>query len=133
MQPPEPPVPPLRLPDRPEPMSESDYGLLLDLARRIVRRRLAVPAIFFLESAKPLNYIGAQAMVFFGPFVQILFETPNYYRYTELLEERSTLELLLRMIEELEGEQARLEKAAKAARKAARRRPARKFWSRRRP
>jgi hypothetical protein len=130
---PEPPVPDLRLPDRPSEMSEGDYALLLALARKIVRRRLAVPAIFFLETAKPLNYIGAQAMVFFGPFVTILFETPNYYRYTELLEQRPTLELLLRMIEEFEGEQARLEKAARAARKQAGRRPTRwKFWSRRR-
>ncbi len=127
---PEHPVPNLRLPDRPEEMSEGDYGLLLELARKIVRRRLSVPAIFFLETAKPLNYIGAQAMVFFGPFVRILFESPNYYRYTELLEQRPTLELLLRMIEEYESEFAREEKAARTARKKAGRKPFWKFWSR---
>jgi len=66
------------MPRRPEDMSDGDFKLLTDLAEKIVRRRLAVPAIFFLESAKPLNYVGAQAMVFFGPFVRVLFESPNY-------------------------------------------------------
>ena len=121
-----------RLPARPADMTVEDFALLTDLARKIVRRRLAVPAIFFLETAKPLNYVGAQAMVFFGPFVQVLFETPNYERYTELLEQRSTLELLLQMIEGYESELARAEKAEKAARKAARGRPDWRFWRRRR-
>lgn len=127
-----------RLPAKPEDMSEGDFALLTDLARKIVRRRLSVPAIFFLETAKPLNYVGAQAMVFFGPFVQVLFESPNYERYTELLERRSTLELLLQMIEGYESELVRVEKAEKAeraarkaARNAARRRPAWRFWQRR--
>jgi hypothetical protein len=131
---PESPVPNLRLPDKPGEMDPSDYELLLGLARKIVRRRLTVPAIFFLETAKPLNYIGAQAMVFFGPFVQILFESPNYYRYTELLEERTTLELLLRMVEELESEEARREKLAREKKreeksKTKTKRPFWKFWA----
>jgi hypothetical protein len=131
--PPENPVPELKLPARPGEMTEGDYELLLELARKIVRRRLAVPAIFFLESAKPLNYVGAQAMVFFGPLVRILFESPNYYRYTELLEDRGTIELLLRMIEELESESARRERVERAARRGERKAPFWKFWGRRRP
>jgi len=124
-----------RLPAKPDDMLDSDFALLTDLARKIVRRRLSVPAIFFLETAKPLNYVGAQAMVFFGPFVQVLFESPNYERYTELLERRPTLELLLQMIESYESELVRTEKAERAARKAARnaapRRSAWRFWQRR--
>ncbi len=121
-----------RLPAQPADMAAEDFALLTDLARKIVRRRLAVPAIFFLETAKPLNYVGAQAMVFFGPFVQVLFETPNYERYTQLLEQRPTLELLLQMIEGYESELARAEKVEKAARKAAQGRPDWRFWRRRR-
>lgn len=115
-----------RLPARPADMAESDYALLADLARKLVRRRLSVPAIFFLETAKPLNYVGAQAMVFFGPFVQVLFAAPNYDRYTELLEQRPTLELLLQLIEGYESELARAERAAKAARGT----PRWQFWRR---
>lgn len=121
------------MPTRPEDMSDGDFKLLTDLAEKIVRRRLAVPAIFFLESAKPLNYVGAQAMVFFGPFVRVLFESPNYYRYSELLEQRPTVELLLQMIEGYESAVARSEKEAKALRKSSGRRPAWQFWRRRRP
>jgi len=121
------------MPRRPEDMSDGDFKLLTDLAEKIVRRRLAVPAIFFLESAKPLNYVGAQAMVFFGPFVRVLFESPNYYRYSELLEQRPTVELLLQMIEGYESAVARSEKEAKAARKSSRRGSAWQFWRRRRP
>jgi hypothetical protein len=120
-----------RLPDRPEDMTESDFELLRALAEKVVRRRLAVPAIFFLESTKPLNYIGSQAMVFFGPFVRVLFESPNYYRYSELLEQRSTLELLLQMIEGYESDLASADKASREARKSSRRRPAWQFWRRR--
>ncbi|MDP6418413.1 MAG: hypothetical protein QGG80_02975 [Candidatus Krumholzibacteria bacterium] len=86
-------------------LSEEDRELLENLAKKVVRRRLSVPAIFFLESTKPLNYVGSQAMVFFGPFVRMLFESPNYYRYTELFEDREVVELLLRMIEEQESDQ----------------------------
>lgn len=121
-----------RLPKRPEDMSEDDFGLLDGLARKIVRRRLSVPAIFFLESAKPLNYVGAQAMVFLGPFVQVLFESPNYYRYSELLEQRPTVELLLQLIESYENELARSEKAARAERKQKAGRRWWQFWRRRR-
>ena len=120
----------MALPERPSELDEKDYGLLLNLARKTVSRRMAVPAIFFLESTKPLSYVGSQAMVFFGPFVRLLFESPNYYRYSEMLEDRDNLELLLRMIEELESEFTRAEDEARALRKAGRRRPFWKFWNR---
>ena len=122
------------LPQRPIEMQEGDYDLLLSLAKKIMRRGMAIPAIFFLESAKPLNYVGAQAMVFFGPMVRILFESPNYYRYTELLEDRASVELLLQMIEGLVEEADKGEKAAKRAAREERRRSGRrqswKFWKR---
>jgi hypothetical protein len=120
----------VRLPNRPVEMTESDYDLLLSLARKVERRGMGVPAIFFLESAKPLNYIGAQAMVFFGPMVRIMFESPNYYRFTELLENRDTVELLLRMIEGLVDETDRRQYADKKAKKK-HRKPFWKFWGKR--
>jgi len=120
----------MALPERPADLEEQDYELLLNLARKTVRRRLSVPAIFFLESTKPLSYVGSQAMVFFGPFVRLLFESPNYYRYSEMLEDRANLELLLQMIEDLESEHTQAEKEARALRKTKRRRPLWKFWSR---
>ncbi|MCP4544991.1 MAG: hypothetical protein GY835_00840 [bacterium] len=123
------------LPVRPVDMQESDYDLLLALAKKIDRRGLSIPAIFFLESSKPLNYIGAQAMVFFGPMVRILFESPNYYRYTELLEDRHVVELLIKMIEGLIEETDKRKRAEKSAAKTVdqtRKGLFRKFWKRNR-
>ena len=122
----------MALPKLPETLEQAVYDLLLGLAQKTVKRGLSVPAIFFLESTKPLSYIGSQAMAFFGPFVRILFESPHYYRYQEMLEDRANVELLLQIIEELEGERSREEKDARAARKAARKSPRWKFWSRKR-
>ncbi len=120
----------MALPERPEALEQIDYDLLVSLADKVVSRGLSVPTIFFLESSKPLSYIGSQAMVFFGPFVRILFESPNYYRYSEMLEERENVELLLQMIEALEADRSRAEREARAARKAEGHRPRWKFWSR---
>ena len=38
--------------------------LLRKVAQKVVDRRMTVPAIIFLESVKPLSYIGSQVMVF---------------------------------------------------------------------
>ena len=120
----------MALPERPAELAEYDYNLLLNLARKVVNRGMSVPAIFFLESTKPLSYVGSQAMVFFGPFVRMIFESPDYYRYSEMMEDRANLELLLQMIEALEGERSLKEKEARDRRKAERGRPRWKFWSR---
>jgi hypothetical protein len=61
---------------------------------------MATPAIFFLESMKPLGFVGAQAMHFFRPIVSIVLREPAAYdRLTKLLERRGAVELLLRRLE----------------------------------
>jgi len=44
--------------------------LINAVAGRVVRMRLGVPAVFFLESTKPLSFIGSQVLVFLQPFVE---------------------------------------------------------------
>ncbi len=39
-------------------------AVLEKLAKMVVKRGFSVPAIMFLESIKPLNYITSQALVF---------------------------------------------------------------------
>ena len=65
---------------------------------------MAVPAILFLETMKPLNYVGSQAMVFFAPIATTLFSTADYGELTGLLEHRGNLEILLKRIELKESE-----------------------------
>ena len=79
-------------------------------ARRIVDWRMSAPAILFLESAKPLSFLGNQALVFFQPIVQSIFNFRTYDEFTEILEERENLEYLLLKIEELEAEYTKKER-----------------------
>lgn len=98
---------------------DSDEALLRAVAERVVRMGLAVPAIFFLESTKPLSFVGSQALVFLEPFVKAFLNLKTYDRFTALLEDRANVERLIRKVEELEDERARAEREAKKARKEA--------------
>lgn len=67
-----------------------------DLARRIVDRGLAVPAIFLLESAKPLTTLAHQFLIFMGPFVSMLgLYGSEYETWLHVTEERERLEGLI--------------------------------------
>jgi hypothetical protein len=60
---------------------------------------MTVPAIFFLESMKPLSFVGSQAMHFFEPMVHAFFPVRDYERFAILMEQRENLEVLLVKIE----------------------------------
>lgn len=115
--------PPLNETDLAQKQAETE--IMRRLAAKVVEWQMTVPAILFLESVKPLNYIGAQAMVFFEPFVQSLFNLKDYDTLRIMMEKRENVELLLLKIEELDAEALNKERAAKAARRATRRR---RWW-----
>jgi hypothetical protein len=69
---------------------------------------LAVPAVFFLESTKPLSFVGIQVLVFLEPFVSAFLSVRNYQRFARLMEDRRNLETLIQKVEALD-EEARLE------------------------
>ena len=80
-------------------LTTEQHRLLDRLARRIVELRMSTPAIFFLESVEPLNYVGSQVMLFFQPVAKVLFAGSTYDEVQRLLEERESIEALLRKIE----------------------------------
>jgi len=100
-----------------EELTEHQQELIDMLARKVVERHLAAPAIFFLEISKPLNFLGSQVMVFFEPIIQSLFNVKNYEEYRNLLERRDTIEHLLVSIEAIDAEQRHKEKEARKKRK----------------
>lgn len=67
---------------------------------------------------KPLNFIGAQMLVFFGPFLESLIPGEQLYRFTELMEDRQSVERLLTKIEELEDKKKTAEKESRRLSKA---------------
>ena len=84
-------------------ISQSDKQLISNLAGKIVRHGMAIPAIFFLEMVKYLSFFGGQLMVFFGPIITVFIPSHSYYKIAELLEDRKNVEFLLTEIERLES------------------------------
>jgi len=105
-----------------EETKDKERSEILDrFAKKVVERRLSAPAILFLESTKPLSFLGNQAMVFFQPIVQSIFTFKSYDDIMLLLEDRENVECLLRRIEELEAEEQRRIRKEKRLRKKAKR------------
>ena len=83
-------------------ISQSDRQLISNLAQKIVRHGMAIPAIFFLEMVKYLSFFGGQLMIFFCPIITVFIQSHSYYKMAELLEDRKNVEYLLIQIERLE-------------------------------
>lgn len=86
------------------------------LAKAIVERRLTAPAVFFLESMKPLSFVGSQAMIFLQPVIQAIFPFRSYNEFSVMMEDRKNVEELICEMERLEAEERerrRREKRAK--------------------
>ena len=81
------------------PLTEADRELLRRLALAIVARRMGMPALLFLRSMRPLNYVGSQALVFLRPFVTALFQAADYDRLTAVLERREGIGALVEAVE----------------------------------
>jgi len=89
-----------QLPDPEKPSLPAEEDAVLEkLAKKVVEWKMSVPAILALESVKPLNFIGSQAMVFFEPIVQAVFNIKDYDTLRGALEKRETIEILLLKIE----------------------------------
>ena len=84
---------------RQETLTERERALLDKLARKVVERDIASAAVFFLESVKPLSYLGSQVVVFFKPIISLAFRPEQCDQVAELLAKRGALEALAEMIE----------------------------------
>jgi hypothetical protein len=91
-------------------------------AAKVVEWRMTAPAILFLESAKPLSFLGNQALIFFQPIVQSIFNFKTYDEFIEVLEDRQNVEYLLLRMEELEAERTKKEREERKRRREERRR-----------
>lgn len=109
----------------PEPLNEREDALMTKLAAKVVEWKMTVPAILFLESVKPLNFIGAQALIFFEPFVQTIFNFKDYDTFRIMMERRENVERLLQRIESLDADALEREKATRRKR---RRERGRRWW-----
>ncbi len=90
--------------------------LLNKIAQKVVDHRLSPVAIIFLESSKPLSFLGNQFLVFAQPFYRALFSFKEYEEITAMLEDRNNIEALILEIERLEEERHERARAEKNSR-----------------
>lgn len=93
-------------PDGPAEPTEPQRVVIERVLRAIVRRRMATPALMLLETTRPLNYLGAQAMHFLAPVVTAVVDQEGYEEFAAFLERRGSVDYLCGQIEALEAEQA---------------------------
>ena len=71
------------------------------ICREIIRRDMVTLAILSLETCRPLNYIGAQAIHFFSPFISFLVDPKAQKVFADFLEKRGSIEWLCQRLETL--------------------------------
>ncbi|MBN1593493.1 MAG: hypothetical protein JW941_09660 [Candidatus Coatesbacteria bacterium] len=96
-----------------EPLTEAQQEVIEKVAKKIIRWSAAVPAIFALESMKPLSFVGSQFLIAIGPFAEIIFNPDEYQQFVLAMENRDNVEYLLQRIESLDMEARDAEKAAR--------------------
>jgi hypothetical protein len=85
-----------------DPPSAPQMALVERLAVEIKRRQLTVPAIAFLEMSRPLSQLSAQALHFFNPILSAIFRAEDLRSWSEFLERRDALDLLMSALERQE-------------------------------
>ena len=81
--------------------TEAQKALVDRLCRQVVARGLAAPALVFLESARPLNYVSSQALQFLMPVLSTVAEPQACQDLAEFLEHRGSVDYVCRRIEAL--------------------------------
>lgn len=84
-------------------LSPQQQELADRLAGRIVRLGLGPVALLFIESVRPLNFVGSQLLHFLAPFVQAFGHFSDYDTLAALLENRRSVDRLLEAIEREEA------------------------------
>ena len=82
-----------------EPLTTEEQALLEKVAATVVNRKMAGPAVLFLESAGPLNFLGSQALHFLTPLLDLACDAREIEQTACLLERRDTIPRLIELIE----------------------------------
>ena len=96
-------------PPGPAEPTDAQRPIVERVCSEVVRRRLAVPALFFLEMSRPLNSLAAQTIYFFSPVLSAVLTGNEHQRFAEFLDRRGSVDYLCRRIEELTERQRSVE------------------------
>lgn len=90
--------------------SAEEIALLDKFTTMVIKRQMATPAVMFLESVRPLNFIGSQVMVFFQPLVSLFFSGEEYEMLARIFERRKSVGILIEIIEQKQRELDKVKK-----------------------
>lgn len=95
-----------------EPLTDEERDKLLDkAAHEILKRKLEMPAVLFLEMHKPLAYLGGHAALAFSPFLVPFLGFDNVNNYSRLFSDRENVERLMKILEKHGDEAVKYEEA----------------------
>jgi hypothetical protein len=81
--------------------TEAQRAVIDSLCRQVVARGLTTPALVFLESVRPLNYVTSQTLLFFAPILSAVADAKACQDLADFLEHRGSVDYLCRRIEEI--------------------------------
>lgn len=98
-----------------QPLPEEEMAVLDKAAKWFVKWGAAgtIAGIMIGESVKPANFLISQAMIFFEPMAQVVFNPQEYATFYRALEKRQSVEILLQKIEAYDAIDKQKEKAVK--------------------
>ena len=85
-----------------EPGLELGEKQMDDLYCRIRRWRLTLPALLFLEIARPFSFLASQGLLLCQPLLGFLVDESSIANYAELLADRESLDRLVGRLEDRE-------------------------------
>lgn len=81
-------------------LTQEEVALLEKVAAGIVQRGMADPAVLFLESLGPLNFLGSQVLHGLVPFLELACDPVELERLAVILERRESFDRLISLIQE---------------------------------
>lgn len=97
--------------------SPEDEEKAKQLAQKVVDRRMALPAILFLESVRPLHFIGGQFLHFMAPISGLVVGKWDLDRVGDFLEHRGAVPFVIEEIQRRDKVRSDEEQARKRASK----------------
>ena len=81
-------------------VAPEEIALLEKIAALVVKRGMAAPAVLFLESSAPLNFLGSQMLHGLKPFLELVSDPTEMERLAAVLEQRDSIARLVALIQE---------------------------------
>ena len=101
---------------------ERAVELIEKVAVFLATRRMAAPAMLFIESFRPLHFVGSQIMYLVSPFASVIFSENEFEEFAALISEHENIKLLLKRIDELDEQMHREQREIERIKR-------KKFWT----